>query len=648
MNYDPRYVYLYPASIPQIVAHIQEYLRNNPITSTATITQMIITELSEHPEVLNGAEIPITAEDQQSIKDYIDHLPSVDGYTKEQVNALLDEKQDVLTFDRAPTPNSSNPVTSSGISTAITTAITTLSALINLKANLSDVYTKSVIDQLLSGKANAADVYTKTEANQLLAAKANAANVYTKTETDTLLANKADETEVTDLKSAIKQFTIEKSATKNIFNENWDKQNYKLENGELTPETGYQATSEYIQFNQGGLYFIQTSVAPACNVSFYDLNKTFLQVKAMGNNLSGGMSCPSGTAFIRLSTYIVSNWHLAICGSDEGAFAEYVAYVPDFIVRDKKISYAPIFYKISEYPAAGAGKQIEVASKYGNDYDIINRLWTRIDSVNKNNFFDFIQTSINLNRDQFIKSDFSNAESFNYNTTDWHSPFKISADANGGTDTEYFTGGGHASNNDNTGDPTLTLKNLRFFANGKEKFLNDSGYCDFLEITWTNLIQGSNTESGSGITPRNILQENHRLLFDGVIWKDYVELVALEDLHIKLWYGLQMAGVKICYPNYRFLGDSNTQSASTPAALSSDGNTCYKMICWGTYHKLEVEIDISKDLGRRLSYTGDNAGFHNADTNKCYFTIINDPTGIAMSQGDMFTLYGSYRFMPNS
>lgn len=223
MNYDPRYVYLYPASIPQIVAHIQEYLRDNPITSTATITQLIINELSEHPEILNGAEIPITAEDQQSIKDYIDHLPSVDGYTKEQVNALLDEKQDVLTFDQTPTSGSSNPVTSSGISAALNNIVQVLTLLINAKANSSDVYTKSVIDQLLSGKANVsdvytravidtllgnkantADVYTKTEANQLLANKADADDVYTKTSVDQLLAAKADETEVTDLKSALK------------------------------------------------------------------------------------------------------------------------------------------------------------------------------------------------------------------------------------------------------------------------------------------------------------------------------------------------------------------------------------------------------------------------------------------------------------
>lgn len=436
--------------------------------------------------------------------------------------------------------------------------------------------------------------------------------------------------------------------TQNIFNENWDRQNYDIVNGDLHANTGYQATSWYLPFTEAGLYFIQTSVAIACQVHFYNASKTYIQSKALGNNLSGGMSAPAGTAFLRFSVYITNNWHLAICGATAGAFQEYVPYDFKYVTVDENTSFAPIFYKISEFPSAGSGKQIEVASKYGNNYDIINRLWTRIDAKNKNNFFDFAQTLVKSNSSAFVSSDLTGATSFNENTgTEWHAPYKVVADNNGGTDTGYFTGGGHASNNDATGEPTLTLQNLRFFANGKEVFLGDSGYCDLLEITWTNLIQGSNTETGSGITPRNILQENHRLVFDGIVWKDYTEIIALEDLHIKLWYGLQMAGVKTCYPNYRFLGDSNTKSATTPTALASGGDTCYKMICWGTDHRLEVEVDISKDLGRRLTYHGENGAFHLADTNKCYFTIINDETGVAMEQGDMFTLYGSYRFMPN-
>lgn len=43
----------------------------------------------------------------------------IDAYTKAETNALLAQKQDTLTFDNSPTPNSNNPVKSNGIYTAL-------------------------------------------------------------------------------------------------------------------------------------------------------------------------------------------------------------------------------------------------------------------------------------------------------------------------------------------------------------------------------------------------------------------------------------------------------------------------------------------------------------------------------------------------
>lgn len=55
---------------------------------------------------------------------------------------------------------------------------------LNLKANASDVYTKSETDGLLNNKANTNDVYSKTKTDELLNNKANKSDVYTKSETD--------------------------------------------------------------------------------------------------------------------------------------------------------------------------------------------------------------------------------------------------------------------------------------------------------------------------------------------------------------------------------------------------------------------------------------------------------------------------------
>ena len=160
-KYMPLYTYLSPASIPQIVAHIQDYLVKHPILSVETIAEIIVQSLQEHPELINGEAIPISAESEQSIKAYIDALPALDTYTKAEINALLLGKQDTLTFDQAPTPGSSNPVTSSGIIAAMSALQSALETQISAKADRASTYTKTQVDTLLEDKADADDVYTK-------------------------------------------------------------------------------------------------------------------------------------------------------------------------------------------------------------------------------------------------------------------------------------------------------------------------------------------------------------------------------------------------------------------------------------------------------------------------------------------------------
>ena len=141
-NYRPLYIWRSPASIPQIVAHIQDYLVKHPILSTETIAEIIVDALGEHPELLNGSVIPITQDSAQSIKAYIDALPIIDTYTKAQIDSLLDGKEDTLTFDTTPTEDSANPVTSGGTYSALAALDTALRLMVADKADISSVYTK--------------------------------------------------------------------------------------------------------------------------------------------------------------------------------------------------------------------------------------------------------------------------------------------------------------------------------------------------------------------------------------------------------------------------------------------------------------------------------------------------------------------------
>lgn len=57
-EYKPLFVYLEPASIPQVVAHIQKYLAENPIISDPeAIAEAIQKYIEEHPEIIAVASV---------------------------------------------------------------------------------------------------------------------------------------------------------------------------------------------------------------------------------------------------------------------------------------------------------------------------------------------------------------------------------------------------------------------------------------------------------------------------------------------------------------------------------------------------------------------------------------------------------------
>jgi hypothetical protein len=90
--------------------------------------------------------------------------PKIDNHTLQAGNNSSSDLglQTKLTFDSAPTENSTNPVTSGGVYTALGT-----------KANSSDVYNKSAVDTALGAKADKSTTYTKTEVDTALSSKQN-------------------------------------------------------------------------------------------------------------------------------------------------------------------------------------------------------------------------------------------------------------------------------------------------------------------------------------------------------------------------------------------------------------------------------------------------------------------------------------------
>lgn len=113
----------------------------------------------------------------------------VDAYTKTETDALLAQKQNVLTFDNTPTSGSTNPVTSGGVKTALDTKQATISDLSTIRGGAAagaTAYQKpaggipktdlAAAVQTSLGKADTAlqehqslvNYYTKSEVNSLI------------------------------------------------------------------------------------------------------------------------------------------------------------------------------------------------------------------------------------------------------------------------------------------------------------------------------------------------------------------------------------------------------------------------------------------------------------------------------------------------
>lgn len=120
-EYHPLKFWLDPASIAEIVAHIQTYLVNNPINSTTEIETIIHDYLIAHPELIGGVdsvngqtgEVILTADnisagENVTIKDVLDSLQDqIDDICAkiDEINTDLNEKADAVGQYNIVNPN---------------------------------------------------------------------------------------------------------------------------------------------------------------------------------------------------------------------------------------------------------------------------------------------------------------------------------------------------------------------------------------------------------------------------------------------------------------------------------------------------------------------------------------------------------------
>lgn len=283
-----------------------------------------------------------------------------------------------------------------------------------------------------------------------------------------------------------------------------------------------------------------------------------------------------------------------------------------------------------------SGTGVTLIAKYSNEKDIAINLRKK----GGNNLFDFYNFGLIPNTEKVVSKTLDNVTWFLTTASDWFAPFIVAAKNNidGDDDTHTFTGGNHQYNNEGSGS-TATARGiaLRFLADNME-VTSGAGGCRRFEMIWTNLVQGWNTKKSDG-TGREILQENHRLIFDGNKFEAFVDLIPLEDITMNKWYGFQWFFEP--YPNTRFIGATNRMlnDSATAGAMSGD-NKSNCVIGYGDDHEIKVSLDTTYDLGDRKYYTG-NQGIFTLTYGKGYYSIIE---GVDLDALAKYSLHGYYEF----
>lgn len=231
--------------------------------------------------------------------------------------------------------------------------------------------------------------------------------------------------------------------------------------------------------------------------------------------------------------------------------------------------------------------------------------------------------------------------------TDWHAPFIVGAvnNINGDNKTgdvynENFTGGNHQYNNAASGStPTATLEYVRFYVNG-QRVTQGNGRFQSLRVEWSNLVQAYNTTLAAG-GGRAVLREKHTLEIINNKFVATVEIIPLEPIVMKKWYGLQYSGRTTVYTYSVYMGGVNRVVYT---GESNSGNAKPNGIfAYGANHQLKLECDITFDAGdRRFFNRTDDGAF--CTTSKGYLYIINDTN---FAQDEHIFLRGSWTFEPN-
>lgn len=332
-------------------------------------------------------------------------------------------------------------------------------------------------------------------------------------------------------------------------------------------------------------------------------------------SVSGILAVQNYTAF---STFVVSK----------------VESEQNYITRSGLASLGIPRYSIS-------GDTIQVSQNYDESHDLVVEMKKR----GGNNLFEFARFYL-INKGDNL----ANVQTVLFaNGSDWFGPYQVAAnqdidgddiDPDTGLYRVTFTGGNHQYNNQGSGStPTARCAFVKFYADGVEKVAG-MGYAREIKMVWANYIQGYNTKLADG-SGREILREDTELTFDGRTFRMRHSFTPLEDVTVKVYYGLQFGGYvpsgwlnKSCFTNSDTAREFYTTTVPNPKAADS-------VIAFGDDIQLEMSIDPTFDLGKRTHIPANEAYFFLSGS-KFYGRIVYQDT--VFTQDNVYRLEGGWTF----
>lgn len=282
---------------------------------------------------------------------------------------------------------------------------------------------------------------------------------------------------------------------------------------------------------------------------------------------------------------------------------------------------------------------IDIYSKYSPTQDIM----VRIAKGGANETYDFYEVYLLNNNTDTLSESLENAGLL-YGTavTDWHSPFVVSADINKDGDipnSTDFTGGYHSY--PSAESSTSAHKSISCTADGIPIENNTSGYCSRFAVSWKNDVQACNTMRADG-SGRYVMEEEHKLYFDGVTWYSAVTLTPYEKITITKLYGFQAFIKNIWDTKIQYVNEAG--AFDLPLTADTSQISTSELICQKDNNALKITINPSFGIGDK-KYVMNNPDAFVTNYGKIYFNLVN---GIPLkaAKGDKITYRGSYSFYP--